>query len=149
MTTSLRDFVNIEGRNEIEIFYKPSKNGKVTAGMKHKETMEHALAMLQPRIVEYLDTEIKSQMEKCTTVKELTSVEVPTLPLTLRYEILAFVDNQRKMDIVEKAIFLNEMMLSAHTAVVQASRNMSMHYANMLGASGGHILGLNGKPMSN
>jgi hypothetical protein len=144
----LADFINVYSKTREGLFLQPTKNK--TVDMKYKAFVEMSLEKFNPLIREYVDPFI-AQMKDCKTPKEIRELDINLLPDHIRDEMLLLVDKQKVLNIVERAYLFLDLYNTVSNTIQGSILQGATHYIRSLelaNSTGGHILGLNGRPLS-
>lgn len=146
MSEQLRDYVNLQGNDDIHIFLRSTK--KKTAKMKYDQFLEVFLPISNQTVKKYIDGTIQPAMQGCKNVDEISKLQLPVLTDEMRQAILEFVDMQKSFNIVEKGFIFADCIRAVSMNIGDMTAKMALHFANTLQNAKVPILGLNGKRMN-
>lgn len=148
----LADFINLFENEELFIFLQGDE--KRTPQMKYDTFVKVSLEKFNLLIREYVH-DASSKLRECKTIEEIETLKIPVMPNHIRKAILEQIDKQKILNIVEKVYLFLDLFRAVSTSIGKNIGTASLHYANAIkalknlnGSGGGHIVGLDGQPLS-
>lgn len=127
----LRDYIKLDANDELHIFMKSSKNGKITGKMKYDAFVKKSLETLRPVIIEYTERQ-DAVFKGCVTVTQIESLVIPALPDHIKEVIIQLVEKQKHLDIVEQTYLCLDLLRAVSNNLGTKIGKMAMHYANAI-----------------
>lgn len=127
----LRDYLNLEGNDELHMFLKTTKNKKVTAQMKYDTFVKNSLEKLRPVMNEYIEQWDKV-FKDCVTVDQISKLVIPPLPPHILEFILQLIEKQRHLDIVEQTYLALDLIRAVSSNLAGIIGKAAIHYSRAI-----------------
>lgn len=127
---TLREHLNFNSNDELHLFLQSTK--KKTAQMKYDEFVKASLAIFRDVIKTYLKEVVDPQFKACTTVTSLEALVIKALPDDIRDQIIAHIDRQKNLNIVEKTYLCLDLIRAVSSQIGTTTSHMVVHYATAI-----------------